>query len=315
MTSEPPRNSFRASVLRGERPKLVLTDKARRLDSREESLEPGLVARSESRRGDHREQDRHRLSAEAATARYEGEEHRVELINLSAGGAMIRAGFTPRLWDIVELELSEGCAIDCAVRWLRDDLVGLEFAHETRIDCDPAQRARVLLDVIQRSFPDAPVELGIEPDPRPAPNDEAQQEEADLGNRGEKRHPLIWKGEIHFTNGSHAARLRNISAGGALVEVDAEYAVGSEVLLDLGPAGQFFATVSWAHGQQVGLKFNEPFDLGCLANARPDVVSPQRWLKIDFGNQAAQDSTPWHKQWSRGSLAEIREDLEGYLGR
>jgi hypothetical protein len=90
------------------------------------------VPRSETRRGNHRVKDRHRLTGESATARYGGAEHQVEVINLSAGGAMIRAGFTPRLWDIVELELGGGHSIECAVRWLRGGLVGLEFAQAAR---------------------------------------------------------------------------------------------------------------------------------------------------------------------------------------
>ena len=67
---------------------------------------------------------------------------------------MIRADFTPRLWERVDLIFGEGAEIECAVRWIRDDRVGLEFAHETRIDCDPQARDALLREVIHRSFPD-----------------------------------------------------------------------------------------------------------------------------------------------------------------
>jgi hypothetical protein len=313
MTSEPSRNSFRSAVVRGERPALVLTDKMRRREATDDSLEGSMVQREEVRRGNHRGGDRHRLQSEAATARYVGEVHDVEVVNLSSGGAMIRCDFAPRLWDMIELTLGDGpenhSSIECAVRWLRDDLVGLEFAHETQIDCDPRQRAELLLDTIQRSFPDSAVHLD-EPE-EDEPKTEVQPQ--DLGNRFEKRHPLIWKGEIHYAFDSNPVRLRNISEGGALVDVAIDYPLGAELMLDLGDAGQFGATVTWAAGDQAGLKFDKPFDLACLSKSRPEIASHQH-LMIDFG-QAAQDSTPWDAQWSRSSLAEMRDELEGYLKR
>ena len=103
---------------------------------------------------DHRDEVRHRLARETATVGYEGAMLDVDLINLSGGGAMIEADFSPALWDRVDLYLGEGSPIECAVRWLRNGRIGLEFAHETQIDCDPAERDALLLDVIRRSFPD-----------------------------------------------------------------------------------------------------------------------------------------------------------------
>ena len=92
------------------------------------------IERQETRSADHREGDRHRLASEQVSVRWKGKARTVELINLSTGGAMIRAGFAPRLWDRVDLTLGEGPSLECAVRWIRGDRVGLEFAHETRID-------------------------------------------------------------------------------------------------------------------------------------------------------------------------------------
>ena len=308
MTSEPPRNTFRSAVVRGERPTLVLTDKMRRREGSDDSLKGSIVRRSEVRRGNHRGGDRHRLDSQKATARHNGKTHSVEVVNLSAGGAMIRAGFAPHLWDIIELELGEGSAIECAVRWMRDGLMGLEFAHETRIDCDPRQRAELLLDVFQRSFPETAIQLEDLKEDEPV-----QVQPEDLGHRYEKRHPLIWKGEIHYAFDSNPVRLRNISAGGVLVDVATDYPVGAEVMLDLGGAGQFGAIVTWAAGDQAGLRFEKAFDIACLAKARPD-LAPHHHMTIDFGQAAAQ-GTPWDEQWSRSSLADMREELEGYLKR
>ena len=92
-----------------------------------------------------------------------------DLINLSGGGAMIEADLKPRLWDRIDLYLGAGSPIECAVRWLRNGRIGLEFAHETQIECDEAKRDALLLEVIRRSFPDLkPSDRGrARPEPQP----------------------------------------------------------------------------------------------------------------------------------------------------
>lgn len=308
MTAEPIRNSFRSLVLRGEKPQLVVADKSRRHDS-EDSLDAGMVSRLETRSANHRGKDRHRLKGETATVVHGGASTEVELVNLSAGGAMIRGAIEPKLWDILELRLGDGFSIEAAVRWIKGDRIGVEFAHETRVDGDPIERATMLLDVIRRSFDDQQITIASE-DAYAAvavPQDV-------LNGRNEKRHPLIWVGDVHYAHDSHRARLRNVSEGGALIEVSADYPVGAEVMLDLGEAGQFFANVVWACGDQAGIRFTEPFDIGCLAMARPQLM-PTNWRAPTFLDQADDGDSPWNENWSRSSLAEMRDDLEGYLKR
>lgn len=305
-------NSFRASVLGGEKRKLVVTEKNPRQEGSAD-LTGSVVPRSEVRRSDHRDADRHRLIDQRAVLLCNGERHVVEVINLSSGGTMIRCGLEPRLWDIVQLELGEGFALECAVRWIRNGSIGLEFAHETQLDCAPDERAAVLLDVIQRSFPEQQVHLH-RPEPVQSEADEGDEAE-DLGDRDARRHPLIWTGQLHSAGGTHPVRLRNVSSGGALVDVEVYYSVGTEVMLDLGGAGKFLANVQWTCGGKAGLGFKEEFDLNCLANAKPEVTSNQ-WLKPDFLDQEVEDdTTPWHVQWKRSSIEEIRQDLEGFLKR
>lgn len=310
MGVEGTRNSFRAAVLGGERKPLVVTDKNPQFEGKGDALDGVPVPRSETRRGDHRGVDRHRLSGETQAAIYKGQSYSVEIVNLSRGGAMIRCDFAPRLWDLVELKLGDGPGIEAAVRWIKGDSIGLEFAHETKLDCSPEERAALLLEVIQRSFPDE-IRLGR------ADSDEVEeeQEEEDLGARDEKRHPLIWKGEIHYAHDSNPVRLRNVSEGGALVDVAVDYPLNAEVLLDLGGAGQFFALIQWVCGDQAGLRFARPFDIACLAKARPD-VTPHSWTAPSFLNSAGQDEgSAWDDHWGRSSIAEIRNELEGYLKR
>lgn len=308
MSCEPSPNSFRAEVLRGRRSKPLLGDKKPRQNEGEDGLEAVTVSRTESRRGNHRDDDRHRLTSETATAIYKRRRHTVDLINVSGGGAMIRADFKPQLWDIIELRFGEGPGLEGAVRWLRDDRIGLEFAHETHIECAANKRAELLLEVIRRSFPDVEVNLTRRtvpeaPESSPAP---------DEGNRAEERHPLIWSGEILYAHDSYPARLRNISSGGALVEVGMTYPAGAEVMLDLGEAGQFMATVAWTFGDQAGLKFHEPFDVTCLARARPD-LAPHRWDRPTFLDFESDACSPWDEEWGRKSLSDLRSDLEGFM--
>ena len=306
MGVEATRNSFRAAVLHGEKKLLVVTDKNPCSEGEHVALDGVRVPRAETRRADHRAGDRHRLEGETASVIREGNSHRVEILNLSRGGAKIRCNFKPHLWEMVELRFGEGPGLEAAVVWIKDGCIGLEFAHETRLDCSPEQRDALLLEVIQRSFPD---EIRLEL-PELLLGEESEEEE--LGARDEKRHPLIWKGEILYAHDTNPVRIRNVSAGGALVDIAVDYPLGAEVLLDLGDAGQFFVTVQWVCGDQAGLRFVQPFDMACLANARPD-VTPHSWNVPAFLDRDAGDDSAWDERWGRSSIAEIRTELEGYL--
>lgn len=311
-------NSFRSAIVSGKglHPKNPLVRDKNARGAAEDDLASVEVPRSETRSANHRDDDRHRLAHETAHARFEGEEHEVELINLSGGGAMIRADFAPRLWERVDLILAEGSEIECAVRWIRHDRVGLEFAHETRIDCDPEQRDALLLEVIHRSFPD------VELPPRdaaqtPVRADKPKIDEDDAvanSRRNERRHPLVWSGEVYFSHSSEKVRLRNISEHGALIESPVQYPLGVEVMLDLGDAGQHFATVSWTCGDKAGLKFNNPFNLKSLGGAKPE-VAPQMMIRPGPGLPSSDLDNPWAEGWQRQSLEDLRSDLEGYLKR
>jgi hypothetical protein len=265
------------------------------------------VAREESRRSNTRDEDRHRLPDEAVRLTHNGEDHRVRLINLSGGGAMVEGAFAPMLWDRVELHLGENGTIECAVRWIKGDRIGLEFAHETRLDCSAGKRAALLREVIARSFPDLQFHPNeAEPEPQEQPDGSE--------HRAERRHPLIWSGTIHHDFQSTPVRIRNISETGAMIECSAPPHVGAEPLLDLGEDCQLFTTVAWVVGDSVGLKFAKPFDLSLLARARPD-VAPPRWDRPGYLDPGAAADSPWDERWDRMSLNELRQSLEGFMKR
>lgn len=311
-------NSFRSAIMSGKglhSGNPLVPDKQAR-GAAEDDLSSVEVPRSEARTHNQRDDDRHRLDQERATARFDGEEHEIDLINLSGGGAMIRADFQPRLWERVDLVLAEGGEIECAVRWLRGDRVGLEFAHETRIDCDADVRDSLLLDVIHRSFPEVALAPRDEAEARaPVASTEGDDDDSVTNSRrGERRHPLVWMGEVLYQHNSEKVRLRNISENGALIEGPLSYPLGAELLLDLGDAGQHFSTVSWTCADKVGLRFHQPFDLKKLGSAKPE-VAPRMMIRPGPGVQSADQDNPWADGWKRQSLDELRDDLEGYLKR
>ena len=89
---------------------------------------------------------------------------------------------------------------------------------------------------------------------------------------------------------------------------------GEWVLLDLGDGGQHFAKVSWARGDQLGLRFTRAFDIACLSEAKPD-VAPQSWSRPEFLSAGQDLDSPWAEPWERMSLADLKQELEGFLKR
>jgi len=263
------------------------------------------VDRAEHRHGNTRSDDRHRLPDVLVSARHKGKTHDVQLINLSGGGAMIYGGFQPMLWDRVDLKIGDDGTIECAVRWLKDDKIGLEFAHETRLDCSADEQAELLRAVITNNFGDVdyqPATVSAEPE-----HDGEEQ-------RLQRRHPLIWSGVLHYDFNSFDVRLRNISSTGALVDCNTLLPIGAEPLLDLGAGGTIFATVNWAAGDQMGLRFHEPYDLAQLAKAKPQ-LAPSDWERPSYLEPTLSADSPWADEWKRMSLGELREQLDGFIKR
>ena len=310
-------NNFRKAILTGTGLKgdPVVQQKNKR-GAAEDDLSSVSVSRDEPRSQNHREDDRHRLERETISVRFDGQTHQAELINLSGGGAMIRADFKPRLWERVDLIFAEDSEIECAVRWLRDDRVGLEFAHETRIDCDAKERDKLLLEVVRRSFGDVKITTAHREE-MPGKDASAQRDDDDSvanSRREDRRHPLIWMGQVFYNHDCEKVRLRNISENGALIEAPISYPLDAEIYLDLDAAGRHFATVSWTFGDKVGLKFKNKFDLRVLGKAKP-VVTPSMLIRPGPASITADQDNPWAEGWNRQSIDELRDDLEGFLKR
>jgi hypothetical protein len=280
----------------------ILTAKAPK-GAKADTLNSIAVAREEFRRGDTRDGDRHRLPDEQVRVTHAGADHDVTLINLSGGGAMIAGTFEPMLWDRVELHLGENGTIECAVRWLKGGRVGLEFAHETRLDCSAVERVAVLRAVIAKSFPEVEFDASEVETPEIArPGEE---------HRCDSRHPLIWSGNLHHDFQTTRCRLRNISETGAMIEAGAALRVGTEPMLELGEGLQLDTIVAWVAGDTAGLRFARPFDLTLLAGARPEIASA-KWERPSYLQPGAVTETPWDEHMS---LGELRQSLEGFMKR
>lgn len=282
-------------LLKGKKPRGAKAD----------TLHSVAVSREARRASNGRAEDRHRLTGEKANLTHNGVDLEVELINLSGGGAMVAGAFEPMLWDRVDLHLGNHGTIECAVRWIRDDRVGLEFAHETRLDWPSDQVAIVLRHVIERTFPHISFPESDEAPPPPA------REESTDEHRDAPRHPLVWNGTLHHDYQSSEVRIRNISATGAMIETSATVRVGTEPLLELSESVSLSASVEWARGDQVGLRFHSPFDMNMLADSRPTVAT-SNWTPPAYLDAEATGSDD---HWGRLSLFQLREELEGFLKR
>jgi hypothetical protein len=303
MTAEPSSNSFRAALLSGRsgtRDDLLLRAKNGHLDPESEGLAGVQIPRAECRRGNQRGGDRHRLSAEQAIVIHPTGEEIVEVVNLSAGGAMISTRLKLTLWDHVGLVLGGEDVIDCAVRWIKGRRVGLEFAPETRIDCDSDTRDELLRGVIRKTFPDLTKDPLHYPQRRADDDPDVTPEEAQ--RRGADRHPMIWNGIIYHDGQVEPVRLRNISVTGALVQSSHALPQDATVYLDLGGAGKVEAVVRWTRGGQSGLSFAEPFDIHRLAAKAPEVA------QAEPETPAASNAQPGG--WNRMTV----NDLARYLG-
>jgi len=315
MTTEPKANSFRSAVLSGKAGRhedLVARTKKGRVDRSAEGLTGIAVPRRETRSQNQRGGDRHRLTGETATISIGRRKHAIELINVSGGGAMISGDLDLKLWDPVELLLGENGRVECVVRWIRGDRFGLEFAHETRLDCKAAERETVLREVLTRNFGNVEFELprsertrkaDVEPEIDPASD-----------KRIAHRHPLIWTGVLHHDYQSSPIRVRNISSTGAMIECTTPVRVGTEPLLELGDAISVSGTVAWAIGDQVGFAFHSPFDMAQLAESLPD-VAPSEWIRPAYLSSGTDSNSPWDPRWNRMSVGQLKQELEGFMKR
>jgi diguanylate cyclase (GGDEF)-like protein len=110
------------------------------------------------------------------------------------------------------------------------------------------------------------------------------------------RHRLIRNGRLLWEGRTLPVRLRNISAGGAMIECDNPLEPGTPVELDLAEAGTLPAEVRWCQQGQVGLHFGEEFSLGKLARTRrksgPSAMVTPQYLEPRAGSSGPAEPAP-----------------------
>ena len=164
--------------------------------------------------------------------------HTVEIVNLSRGGAMIRCGLQAAP---VGHDRASSSARDMRSKvpsaGSGDGCIGLEFAHETKIECSPERARR---GPSRGHSAQLPGQQSACSGRSCCSSRTSERMKTYEDARDEKRHPLIWTGEIHSRTAANPVRLRNVSAGGALVDVDGRLSARRGSDARPGRSGQVF---------------------------------------------------------------------------
>ena len=261
---------------------VIIQKKRRKQDPSAKGLGAVAISRLGARSVHQRNEDRHVLEGSRAIAIIAEQEHEVELLNLSSNGVMIGHEGELEIGQLVRIAIAECAPITTAVRWVQKKRVGLEFAAETVIIAEAGVQ-----DYIIKTIAREKAEAYYIPDFKVG----AEQ-------RGvEKRHPLLWVGKLRAREHEWTARLRNISATGAMVSLSApsDLAENSHVDLTLDGMTGFVARVRWRIGQQIGLEFFDRFDVASLmaiscAELAPDEVMDE--AEVIEETEKSQADTP-----------------------
>ena len=282
-------HEIRSSILSGE---VKSGPVARKGGGKKEAASLGgltkiAIKRQEARVTNQRAEDRHHNLVEQSTIVFRRKKIDVRVVNVSSRGAMIEADIEPNIGESLDIILSGDNKTRCAVRWIREGRIGLEFVNET---------------ILWESAPTGPV-FHYEPANQ---NEKAEPEEQPFVNR-EPRQRLLRGGTLYWSGVSIPVRLRNISSGGARVEGERELCHGAEVELDLGEAGFHTAEVRWCADGQIGLRFPAGFDLDALAPAQTQTAGPAPdVLKPAYLETELQPDSPWAARFQRLSMTDLK---------
>lgn len=89
----------------------------------------------------------------------------------------------------------------------------------------------------------------------------ARPETSDKPVQREPRVALFRRGRLSSDGRAHAVRVRNISSGGAMIEIDPDAVISNTVVLQLSANEQFTGTVRWAHDRRIGVAFDTQVDV------------------------------------------------------
>jgi hypothetical protein len=199
---------------------------------------------------------------------------------------MIEADIEARIGESLDILFSEENRTRCAVRWVRDGRIGLEFVNET---------------IFWETAPDGPVFHS-----QPIANDDGSEEAEPGFVDREPRQRLLRSGLLYWSGITVPVRMRNISSGGARIEGEREICPGAEVELDLGDGGFHIAEVRWSKDGQIGLRFAADFDLDSLTPAAAHAGPVPEVLKPAYLETELRADSPWAARMQTLSMTDLK---------
>jgi hypothetical protein len=133
---------------------------------------------------------------------------------------------------------------------------------------------------------------------------EESNAEAALPQSRSPRHGLIRLATLTSGDLSLPVRLRNISAGGAMVESERGVPRGAKVRLDLHGCGTIEGEVRWSQPGRLGIRFGEDFDLRKLSP--PKRRGNVRELHTGYYAMSDDPAVPWEARNERLNARDIR---------
>jgi hypothetical protein len=279
-------HEIRSTIFSGDEKPSLVAHKAKGKAEPAGGLSRIAIKRQEARVTNQRLEDRHHGVVAQTTIVFRRKRREAGVINVSSRGAMLAADIDPRIGESLDILFTPETRTRCAVRWVREGRLGVEFVNET---------------IFWETDPKGPV-FHFEPQTGAAATSERPKVER------EPRQRLLRSGMLYWGGVSIPVRLRNISTGGAQLEADRPLQSGAEVELDLGEAGFQVAEVRWSNDGQVGLRFAAEFDLDSLAPAREpgkEVAAPTV-LKPAYLETELQPDSPWAARFERLSLTQLK---------
>ena len=266
-------HELRSTLVRGERRVPLASKGSGAARAKDGSLAGIKIRRDETRRCDQRREER-RVIFDQAVIRYQRRSCEVAVVNVSSRGAMIQCDLLPRIGARIEIRFADCNETSCIVRWVRGGRIGLEFDKETLVI-----GANDLGGVGGRRRGELPPIA--------------------IRKRRAPRQSSMLRAELHWTAGSMPVRLRNISADGAMLQAIQDLDEDSEIVLEIPHAAAIPGRVRWCRSKQIGVHFNDVFDLATLINPDGDECESPYYLKPDYLKSEKDPNSPWAARWSR----------------
>jgi hypothetical protein len=235
------------------------------------------IPRQEARKTNQRREERHINLVDRAIVTFRRKRIEVGIVNVSSHGVMIAADIEPRLGERLQIRFEDCNQTLCSVRWVKGRQIGLEFTAETVLIAPPSLRELIV----------SGRRVGEEERPRLAMRPERPH-----------RHNLILRGVLHCGIESIEVRVRNISANGTMLDCTEDLPAGTAVVLELagGAAIAVPGRVRWCQSGQIGLLFEQPFDMALLAEpppAKPATPAIRHYVKPDYLASDGDPDSPW----------------------